>query len=194
MPASAANLMVGPGSMWTGVFGAVEPLDTAVVDALDDEVWADRGATDGGVTVTAAKEYFRLRMDQAVESPGRVLTELDVSLATNFAEPTIENWAIALADAASAITAGGTGATAFKAMDMGGPAEPGQPPTYLAALFRGRAPAGKRRMVIVRKALSIEEVESEYKRDDQTFIPCTMAAHWVSASIKSVHVVDEATA
>ena len=194
MPASAANLMVGPGTLWTGAFGATEPADTAVVTALETPPWTDSGATDGGVTVTASKEYFRLRMDQAVESPGRVLTELDVSLATSFAEPTIENWAIALADAASAVTSGGTGGTAYKAMDMGGPAEPGTPPTYLAAIFRGRAPKGKRRMVIVRKALSIEEVESEYKRDDQTFIPVTMAAHWVSTSIKSVHVVDEATA
>lgn len=194
MPASAANLLVGPGALHTGLFGAVEPLDTAVVAALDDEVWTDRGATDGGVTVTAAREYFRLRMDQAVESPGRVLTELDVSLATAFAEPTLENWNLALADSATAITAGGTAGTAYEAMDLGGPDEPGQQPTYTACIFRGRAPRGKRRLVIVRKALSIEEVESEYKRDDQTFIPVTMAAHWVSATIKSVHVVDEATA
>lgn len=194
MPASAANLLVGPGSLHTGEFGAVEPADTAVAAALDDAVWTDRGATDGGVTVTAAREYFRLRMDQSVESPGRVLTELDVTLATNLAEPTLENWHVALSDAASAITSGGTGGTAYKAMDISGPAEPGAQPDYLAVIFRGRAPKGKRRLVIVRKALSIEEVESEYKRDDQTFIPVTFGAHWVSASITSVHCVDEATA
>jgi hypothetical protein len=133
-------------------------------------------------------------MDQAVESPGRRLTELDVSVATALAEPTLENWQLSLADSASAITAGGTAGTAYKAMDLGGPAEPGEEPDYSAVIFRGRAPRGKRRMVIVRKSLSIEEVESEYKKDDQTFIPVTFGAHWVSTSIKSVHVVDEATA
>jgi hypothetical protein len=194
MPASAANLLVGPASLWTGAFGAVEPADTAVASALESEVWTDRGGTDGGVTVTAAKEYFRLRMDQTVESPGRVLTELDVTLSTALAEPTLENWNLALADAASAITSGGTGGTAYKAMDIGGPDEPGIQPTYLAVIFRGRAPKGKRRLVIVRKALSIEEVETEYKRDDQTFIPVTFGAHYVSSTVKSTHCVDEATA
>lgn len=191
MPASASNLLVGPGALHRGPFGSTEPADTAVATALDAEDWPDLGATDGGVTVTASKEYFRLRMDQTVESPGRRLTELDVTLATNLAEPTLENWAVALADAASAITTGGTGSTGYAAMDIGGPSEPGQEPTYSAVIFRGRAPGGRRRLVIVRKALSIEEVESEYKKDDQTFVPVTFGAHWVSPSVKSVHVVDE---
>lgn len=191
MPASATNLLVGPGALHVGNFGATEPADTAVATALVEATWPDLGGTDGGVTVTAAREYFRLRMDQTVESPGRRLTNLDVTLATNLAEPTLENWALALADAASAITTGGTGATGYAAMDLGGPAEPGAEPTYKACIFRGRAPQGRRRLVIARKVLSIEEVESEYKKDDQTFIPVTFGAHWVSTSIKSVHVVDE---
>jgi hypothetical protein len=191
MPASATNLLVGPGNLHLGDFGALEPVDTAVADALIGGTWPDLGGTDGGVTVTAAREYVRLRMDQTVESPGRRLTSLDVTLATNLAEPTLENWATALSDAASAVTTGGAGATGYAAMDIGGPAEPGEEPTYHACIFRGRAPQGRRRLVIARKVLSIEEVESEYKKDDQTFIPVTFGAHWVSTSIKSVHVVDE---
>lgn len=191
MPASAANLLVGPGSVWSGAFGAVEPEDDAVTTALDTLAYTDHGATDGGVTVTASREYFRLRMDQTVESPGRRLTELDVVVKTSLAEPTLENWAAALADAATAVTVGGTGATGYASFDIGGPDEPGAEPTYRAVIFRGRAPKGRRRLVIVRKALSFDEVESEYKRDDQTFIPVSFGAHWVSTTLKSVHVVDE---
>lgn len=191
MAVSASNLLVGPATLWTGVFGALEPVDTAVATALDSGVWTDRGGTDGGVTVTAAREYFRLRVDQVVESPGRRLTELDISVKTALAEPTLENWNTALADAASAVTTGGAGAAGWAAMDIGGPSEPGAEPTYLAVIIRGRAPQGRRRLVIIRKALSIEEVELEYKKDDQTFIPVTFGAHWVSTSIKSVHIVDE---
>jgi hypothetical protein len=190
MPASASNLLVGPGSLWTAAYGTTEPMDTAVATPLPAP-WADAGATDGGCTVTAAREYFKLRMDQTVESPGRRLTALDVTGKTNLGEPTLENWAVALADAASAVTTGGTGATGYAAMDIGGPDEPGAEPTYLAVILRGRAPGGYRRLVIVRKALSFDEVESEYKKDDQTFIPITFGAHWVSSSIKSVHCVDE---
>jgi hypothetical protein len=189
MPASASNLLVGAGSLWGADFGATEPTDAEVAAPLAAP-WADFGATDGGVTVTVARDYFKLRMDQTVESPGRRLTELDVTLSTNLAEPTLENWAAALSDAASDITTG----AGFASMDIGGPDEPGAEPDYKATIFRGRAPAGKRRLVIVRKALSFEEVESEYKRDDQTFIPITFGAHYVSQSVKSVHVVDERAA
>lgn len=191
MPVSASNLLVGPATLWTGAFGATEPADTAVATALSSPPWTDLGGTDGGVTVTAAREYYRLKVDQVVESPGRRLTELDVAVNTNLAEPTLENWQTALADAAGPITTGGAGATGYAAMDIGGPAEPGAEPTYLAVIMRGRAPQGRRRLVIIRKALSIEEVESAYQKDDQTYVPVTFGAHWVSASIKSVHVVDE---
>lgn len=191
MPASATNLLVGPGELFTGLFGATEPLDTAVAAALADPDWKSMGGTDGGVTVNVAREYFDLRMDQTVMSPGKRLTGLEITLATSLAEPTLENWNKALADAASAVTIGGTAGTGYAAMDINGPDEPGAEPTYLAAIFRGRAPGGKRRLVIVRKALSIEEVEMEHKKDDQTFVPITFAAHWVSSSIKAVHVVDE---
>lgn len=191
MPVSASNLLVGPATLWTGAFGATEPADTAVATALSTPPWTDMGGTDGGVTITASREYFRLRVDQVVESPGRRLTELDVTLATNLAEPTLENMKTALAEAAGPITTGGTGPTGYAAMDIGGPDEPGAEPTYLAVIMRGRAPQGRRRLVIVRKALSTEEVELAYQKDDQTFVPVTFGAHWVSASIKSVHIVDE---
>lgn len=191
MPVSASNLLVGTATLWTGAFGATEPADTAVATALSTPPWTDMGGTDGGVTVTAAREYFRLRVDQVVESPGRRLTELDVSVNTNLAEPTLENWKTALAEAAGPITTGGTGPTGYAAMDIGGPDEPGTEPTYLAVIMRGKAPAGRRRLVIIRKALSIEEVESSYQKDDQVFVPVTFGAHWVSTSIKSVHIVDE---
>lgn len=190
MPVSATNLLVGPGALWSGDFGETEPTNAEVAGAVPAG-WTDLGGTDGGVSVTAAREYFSLRVDQVVESPGRRLTELDVSVSTNLAEPTLENWNLALADAVSAITTGGAGAAGWAAMDIGGPDEPGAEPVYKAIMFRGRAPGNKRRLVIIRKALSTDEVQSDYKKDGMTFIPVTFAAHWVSASIKSVHVVEE---
>lgn len=185
--ASAANLLVGPGNLHTGDFGTTEPVDTAVADPLVAADWPDAGATDGGVSVTVAKDYVALRMDQTTETPGRRVTKVDVTLKTALAEVTLENWALALSDAASAVTVG----VGYAAMDIGGPDEPGAEPTYLAAIFRGRAPQGRRRLVIARKVLSVDEVSTEYKKADQTFIPVTFACHWVSQSIKSVHCVDE---
>ena len=189
MAASATNLIAGAATIHKGDFGAVEPLDTAVADDLDDEVWTDFGGTDDGVTLTVSREFFKLRMDQTVDAPGRRMTERDITVSTNLVEGTLANLATALAQADSTVTSGGTGATAYSAMNVEGDDSGAEPP-YFALILRGRAPNGKKRNVIVRKALSIEEVETAYKKDDQTLIPVTFAAHWVSASVRPVRVVD----
>lgn len=192
MPVSATNLLVGAGSVWKAPFGTVEGAEATPLPAPVSP-WVDYGGTDGGVTINVTREYFRLRVDQLVMSPGRRLTELDVELATALAEPTLENWKDALAEAAGTIVTAGAGATTTKGMDIDGPADPTDDPTYLAVLFRGKAPNGRKRHVVIRKALSIaDDMESEYKKDDQTFIPVTFGAHWVSSSVKAVRVVDEA--
>lgn len=187
MAVSATNLIAGPASLWSGVFGVTEPLDTAVASA-PGAGWADLGGTDDGVTLTVAREFYKLRMDQTIDAPGRRITERDISLSTNLAEGTLENLVLALAQTTAPAT-GGTGATAWKGMDIEGD-DAGAEPTYTALLMDGKAPNGKRRRVIGRKMLSTEEVEVSYKKDEQTFFPVTFAAHWVSASIRPVRIVD----
>lgn len=193
MAASATNLIAGAATIHHAAFGAVEPLDTAVATEPDALVWTDFGGTDDGVTLTVSREFFKLRMDQTVDAPGRRMTERDITVATNLVEGTLENLARALAQKASDIDTGGTGATAFAALDIEGD-DSGAEPDYFALLLRGRAPNGKKRNVIVRKALSIEEVESAYKKDDQTLIPVTFAAHWVSTSVRPMRVIDSRAA
>lgn len=188
MAASATNLIAGPATLWTGLFGVTEPADTAVASA-PGAGWADLGGTDDGVTLTVSREYMKLRMDQTIDAPGRRLTERDITLATNLAEGTLENMSLALAQSGTALDTGGTGATAFEAMDIEGD-DSGVEPDYIAILLDGRAPNGKKRKVIGRKALSVEEVEVAYKKDEQTFIPVTFALHWVSTSIRPMRIID----
>lgn len=185
MPASATNLISGPGELYWGAFGAAEPADTATGTAPTAPDWTDVGATSDGVTMTVAREFFRLTMDQAVDSPGRRVTERDVTISTNLAEITLENLALALGQSQDTVTTG----TGFKAMDLEGD-DAGAEPDYFALLFRGRAPGGFRRMVIGRKMLSTEEVETAYKKGEQTFYPVSFAAHWVSPSVRPVRWVD----
>lgn len=190
MGVTATNLIAGAAELHTADFGGVEPLDTAVADALDDAVWTDRGGTNDGVTLTVSREFMRMTVDQVIDSPGRRMTERDVSVATNLAEGTLENLATAMSQAESSVTIGGTGATGYAAMDLEGDDSGAEPP-YIAVILRGRAPAGRRRNVIVRKALSTEEVEMAYTKDGQTLIPVTFSAHWVSPSVRPVRVIDE---
>lgn len=189
MAATATNLIAGAGTLHLGAFGATEPADTAFSTPLVDATWPDLGGTDDGVTLTVSRELFKLRMDQTVDAPGRRMTERDITLATNLAEITLENLATSIGQLRSSVESGGTGATAYKALELEGD-DSGAEPDYSAVVFQGRAPGGQPRRVFGRKVLSTEEVELAYKKDEQTFIPVTFACHWVSASIRPLRIVD----
>lgn len=189
MSVTATNLIQGPGELYTGSFGATEPADSAVNASPSASVWTDVGATKDGVTLNVSLEYAELEVDQIVDTPERRLTKRDFQVATNLAEPTLENLALVLN--------GGTvtSSAAYKTYDPADDNAATQP-TYKALLFRGYAPrtaasATMRRNVIARKVLSVEAVEAPYKKDDQTVFPVTFAAHWVSSSIKPFRVIDQ---
>lgn len=186
MAATATNLLSGPGALFAGDFGADEgapgDVDTTAPEAPD---WTDLGATDDGVTLTVATEWFKLRMDQAIDAPSRRPTERDITITTNLAEITLENFARVIAQDPASITTG----SGFKQLDIAGD-DAGEDPLFSALIFRGRSPGNHRRHVIMRKALPTGEVETAYKKGDQTFYPAEFSAHWVSPSVRPVRVLD----
>lgn len=188
---SATNIIAGPAELYGAIFGATEPLDTAVATALTAP-WASLGGTDDGVTLNVAHEWMNLRMDQIIDSPGKRKTGRVIQVATNLVEGTLENLQLALAEA-NAIGSGGTGGTAYRSLELGGDDASAEPP-YTALILRGKAPNGKRRLFICRKVLQVEDVETAYKKDDQNLIPVTFECHWVSTSIKPFKILDEASA
>lgn len=191
MAVTATNLIQGPGTLYTGAFGATEPADSAVNAAPSASTWTDLGATKDGVTITADLEYAELEVDQIVDVPERRIVKRDLQVATNLAEGTLENLATVLN--------GGTvtASAAYKTFDPADDTSATQP-SYKALIMDGYAPrtaasAVMRRRVVVRKVLSVESVEVPYKKDDQTLFPVTFSAHWVSSSIKPFRVVDQLT-
>lgn len=189
MAGTTTNLIQGPGTLYTGAFGATEPTDANVGTTPSSSTWTDVGFTNDGVTLNINLEYAELTVDQLVDRVGRRLTGRDLQIATNLAEPTLENLAIVLN--------GGTvtASAAYKSYDPADDTSATQP-TYKALLFDGYAPqstAGvtKRRRVAVRKVLSVEAIEAPYQKDNMTLFPVTFAAHYVSSSIKPFRVVDE---
>jgi len=191
MPVTATNLTAGPGTLYIGAFGATEPADSAVNTTPVASTWTDLGGTQDGSSVTISREFFELEVDQIVDVPGRRLTKRDIQVATNLAEPTLLNLSNTLN--------GGTytASAAFASYDPDNTTAATQP-VYKAIILDAFAPATAaavtmRRRVIVRKVLSIEDVETAYKKDEQTLIPVTFAAHYVSASITPFHIVDQLT-
>lgn len=189
MGVTPTNLLAGPGVLYRApVFGAAEP---ALLTTTPAAPYVDLGGTQDGLTLNVTREFFELEVDQIVDSVGRRLTKRDVSLATSLAEATLENFAAANDELEATIVSSGTGATAadtFEPTDGVAAVTPG----YSALIFDGSAPGiGKRRRVFARKVLSIESIESSYKKDGQVLFPVTWATHYVSSVIRPYAIADD---
>lgn len=175
MAATASNLVMGPGTLYYGAFGATEPTDAT--SAPSSTAWTDLGATQDGVTITLNQDFTELEADQFLDTPGRVLTSRSLMISTNLAEPTLKNFSLISNQGGATTTAAGTetftpvnGVAAFQ-------------PTYCALLFDGIAPGGKKRRVIVRRALSTDNVEIAYQKDGQAVFSVQFESHAVSSSV-----------
>jgi hypothetical protein len=184
MSVTVANIIAGPATMYGGVFGATEPLDTAI-NSTPGAGWADLGGTNDGVNITINQDFLVLEVDQIVDEIGRRLTKRSVQVKTNLAEGTLANVQLALFNGGAISTGAG-----FAAYDPANDNSATQP-NYTALLLDGYAPSGFRRRFVLRKILSIDNVGMDYKKDGQTLVPVTFAAHYVSSSIRPFRIVDQ---
>jgi hypothetical protein len=185
MAVLATNLVQGPATLYSGAFGAAEPLDTAVNTTPAASSWTDVGGTQDGVKLTIDQSYTELEVDQVVDRVGSRLTKRDFTVETSMAEPTLANLSLSLNGGTSA---SGAGYASFEPSFASSATQP----TYKALLFDGWAPGGTfTRRVIVRKALSTDAVEIAYTKDKQTLYSVKFSGHYVSASIAPVHIVDQ---
>jgi hypothetical protein len=189
MAVTVTNLTAGPGTLYSGAFGATEPADSAINTTPVASTWTDAGATQDGMKINVNVDFFELEVDQIVDVPERRLTKRDVQVETNLAEPTLANLSLAMN--------GGT-VTASAAYSTYDPddANSATQPTYKAIIVDGYAPrtaAGStmRRRVVVRKVINVDKAGMEYKKKGQTIIPVKFAAHWVSTSIKPFRIIDQ---
>lgn len=186
MAVTVSNLILGPGTLYFGVFGAAEPLSITTEPA--SPAWSDVGGTTDGVTLTINQEYTELEVDQVVDIPGRRLTKRELTISTNLAEATLKNLALTLNDPSSVTEATGL-ATLTPAYGSSA-----TQPNYAALIFDGFAPNGKRRRVIARRVLSVDNTEFAYKKDEQSVFSVTFSAHYVSASVAPFIVLDDISA
>lgn len=194
MGVTVTNLVQGPATLYTGAFGATEPAETAVGIAADPggPAWTDMGGTDGGVDMEVAQTFSELEVDQVIDRVGSRATKRDMSVKTSLAEPTLENWAVAM-NAGSV-----TSATGVKTLDPVSDTSITQP-NYRALLLDAwaagvKANGSPRRRILVRKVLSTAGIGSSYTKEKKTLIPITWMAHYVTSSIKPFRIVDEVPA
>jgi hypothetical protein len=185
MSVTVLNLTAGPGDLYTGAFSATEPADSAVGTPPASAAWTHLGGTQDGVSLEISQEYLVLEVDQIVDRAASRLQSRKVQIKTNLAEPTLTALEVALNGGTVSASSG------YSTYDPADDTSATQP-TYKALILDGWAPgADKQRRIVVRKILSIENVETAYKKDGQTVFPVTFVGHYVSSTIKPFRVIDE---
>jgi hypothetical protein len=191
----AGNVLAGPAAMFIGsldasgnVVGA--PAASAVNVAPAASAWSNVGGTSGGVTVITNQTMFSMYVDQIPDRVGVRMTQRDVLIRTNMAEGTLINMARAMNVAESAITVG-DGYRQF-ALPFG---QAAFFPHERAILMDGWAPvaanAAMRRRVLLRRVVSIENIEAGYTKDGLFVIPVTFGALYVNDTDSPVTFTDE---
>lgn len=186
----ARSLVLGPGSIYLADFGAVEPTTPGTPDPL---VWSDLGGLLGGVDLDIAQEYKITEFKQMPDVISRRVTKRTLKVKTELAEATLQALVYALNEDPATRTTG-TGYVAFAPTIT---ASRASALTYRAILIRGWAPGytgsqQKRRTLILRKGISMDNVSISYTKSGQATYTVTWTCHYVSSSIAPFFVVDEA--
>lgn len=184
MAVTTTSLIQGPGTLYSGAYGATEPLDTAVNTTPQASAWTDLGGTQDGVKLSVDQTYSELEVDQITLRVGSRLTKQDFTIETSLAEATLENLALTLNGGTTASGAG------WKSFDPNVTSSATQP-NYFAVILDGYAPNQFRRRIIGRRMLNTDSVEVAYTKDKQTLIPAKFAGHYVSSVINPFHIIDQ---
>jgi hypothetical protein len=191
---NAANLVMGPATLYVAAFGASEPLDSAItpsgVSTPPGGSWVDVGGTDGGVNLEVDNTYTGLNVDQVLMEVGARQTAVAIKVSAKLAEMTLNNINQALNNIATVSQGAG-----YASMDLPVGTSATQP-AYAALLIDGWAPmlgtgAPARRRVIVRKVLSQTKVTLTHDKKTQQSLDCSWSAYFVSGSIMPLHIVDQ---
>ena len=186
MAVTSSNLILGPAELYVGDFGAVEPTAADIDSAPSDSVWTATGGTLDGVTITINQEFTELMVDQVSDNIGRRMTKRDFSIETNLAEPTLQNLVYVMNNSTDP-TENQTDKVRTVEVDNVGPHT--ELP-YKALILDGQAPNASRRRIIIRKALSTDNVEFAYTKDEQTVYTAGFCGQWVSSSVKPCVIMD----
>lgn len=180
------TLVQGPAELFVATFPAVEPLDANVAFEPDSGVWTDLGSTLGGVELSIEQEFLSFELMQVPGTTFQRLKRRDMKVKMELAETTLANLAYALNESPTGQTFEPTQRSEADTLP------------YKALMIRGWAPGftpeGRhlRRTVIIRKALSNDNVVTKFSKEDQTTYSITWACHYVDENTRPFRIVEEA--
>lgn len=179
------TLVMGPATIYVADYGTLEPTTT---DALPG-TWVDLGGTLEGVSLKVVQEFEEKTVTQNVDNPASRLKKRDLSVETNLAEPGLQNLLFALNQGAINT---GAGYRSYEPPMI----DRATPLTYRTVIIDGWAPGfnpdnrHKRRRIVLRKALAVDETTINYSKDKQTAQTISWSVHNVSGSTP-FKIIDE---
>jgi hypothetical protein len=133
----------------------------------------DVGLTQEGVEVQYQPDFGEVEVDQILDAAKLFKQKMTVSVATTFAEATLENLLTVWAQSAGTLGPDAIGGDSLYLV----PGELGQAPLEQALMFVGNAPGTistyKQRVYLAARALSVESSTSGIKRAEATVFPVT---------------------
>jgi hypothetical protein len=181
-------LVQGPGALYYTSYPATEPADSAVNVAPPSANYTNAGFTSGGIQIVIDQTYAELGADQIVDSPGRRITKRETTIGTQMAQPTLENFQLAMNGGTVTLAS----SSAYKTFDPAGAITATQP-NYNALCLDGWTPEGNgfNRRFLARKVLMTDKITIDYKKDTQTFLSVIWNLHYVDSTHSIFHIVDQ---
>lgn len=183
------DLVLGPATLYIASYGATEPANGSVGSAPDPLVWTDLGGILGGVELSIDQEWIEVELKQLPDKPMKRLKRRRLSIKTQLAEPTLANLAYALNDTAAVTGQVFEPTVRSEASVL----------SYNALIIDGWAPGfndtthkHKRRRLIIRKCLSVDNVQMGYNKEGQTVYTVTWTCHYVNSTTPIFRIVDQA--
>lgn len=187
----AGELMAGPCKLYTRSTPITDSADDLAIIAGTTPDFSDftyQGLTDGGVNASLQKSYANHTVDQSPDWVMSTITERHAEVATQLAAPTLDKFA--LANNGGAIT---TGVGTASAWDSWEPITDTieTPEEYIAIVLYGRRVDRKGMIVVIRNALSVDNMEFAFTKDNKTTLSVSWAGHFVSDTVAPIVVYSQ---
>lgn len=186
------NICQGPATLYWGLYGAVEPADSAVTSPPSGAVWNDFGGTADGTSVLFEVDltYTDQGVDQIPMPVGARLTKHMVQITAALEETTLQNMNAAMNQLLS-ITVNSGYTVAEPSVGSSS-----TQPQYTALMIDGWAPtlstaASARRRIILRKCLSSSKLATEFEKSKPAVYNTTWTGYYVSSGVAPYHIVDQ---
>jgi len=176
VPLFKAPTSSAEGESYTDTLNAI---DAEAFAAGDPKKFAYRnvGYTNNGLQVTYNPSYGSVTVDQLLDTAKLFKESMEVMIATEMAEGTLENVLAVFGQSSSTLVSSGTGTSSTKTLGLAGGAL-GEAPTERQLIAVGQAPtsaaaAATERVYYARRVLSVEQSQFSLARTAATTFPVT---------------------